>query len=400
MENGSDLAEFLRAVDVFSTEYVNDPAATWDALRAECPMAHTPLNGGGWLPTTFDDIAAIAYDTEHFSSRDTGVAPTPEGVNLLTTPPITSDPPFHTDARRILLPFFSPKPVAEIEGRTRSIATELLDALEGEEFADAAGAYAQHIPVRVIAAMLGLPESDEEQFTQWTVDLLQSLPSEYERRAAGARAMLNYFREKVELRRQEPSEDLISQLLATTMVNGDPLTERHIVGTCFLLLVAGIDTTWSSIGASLFHLASNRADRERLVAEPELLPTAIEEFLRAYAPVTMARETVSDTEVAGCAVSAGQKVFLPFGAGNRDPSKFDRADEVLIDREENRHFAFGIGIHRCLGSNLARMELRVALEEWLARFPDFELAPDAQVEWGGTQVRGPRAVPVVLRSHG
>ena len=195
-------------------------------------------------------------------------------------------------------------------------------------------------------------------------------------------------------RRANPRDDLISKLQAETLPNGDPLTDKHILGTCFLLLVAGIDTTWSSIASNLLHLASHEDDRRRLVEEPELIPTAVEEFLRAYSPVTMARVAAEDTEIAGCPVMAGDKVFLPFGASNRDPEMFDRPDEVVIDRQENRHFAFGIGIHRCLGSNLARMELVVAMEEWLKRFPEFSLAEESEVQWGGTQVRGPRSVPI------
>ena len=145
-----------------------------------------------------------------------------------------------------------------------------------------------------------------------------------------------------------------------------------------LLLIAGIDTTWSAIGSSLWHLASHPDDRRRLVAEPELMPTAIEELLRAYAPVTMARMVAKDHDFHGCPMKADEWVLLPFPAANRDPELFDRADEVVIDRLENRHAAFGLGIHRCLGSNLARLELRVAVEEFLARFPEFELAdPDA-----------------------
>jgi cytochrome P450 len=132
------------------------------------------------------------------------------------------------------------------------------------------------------------------------------------------------------------------------------------------------------------------------VAGPDLIPTAIEEFLRAYAPVTMARVAATDTEVGGCPVHAGERVLLPFPSGNRDPEMFDRPDEVIIDRAKNRHFAFGIGIHRCLGSNLARMELRVAIEEWLGRFPRFALIEGTEVQWAGTQVRGPREIPVTL----
>ena len=159
-------------------------------------------------------------------------------------------------------------------------------------------------------------------------------------------------------------------------------------------MVAGIDTTWSSIGSSIWHLEQHPADLQRMVNEPELLPTAIEELLRMYAPVTMARIVSQDAEIGGCPVKAGDSVLLPFPAANRDPEVFPDADKVIIDREENRHVAFGLGIHRCLGSNLARLELRVAVEVFIQRFPKFELANPSSVTWSLGQVRGPRKLPV------
>ena len=161
-----------------------------------------------------------------------------------------------------------------------------------------------------------------------------------------------------------------------------------------LLLIAGIDTTWSAIGASLWHLAQHAERPPRLVAEPGLLPTAMEEFLRAYAPVTMARLVKEDMHWRGVDMKADDWILLSFPAANRDPAQFDRADEVVIDREVNRHAAFGLGIHRCVGSHLARMELRVALEVWLERIPEFTLADPAGVRWAPGQVRGPRTLPL------
>jgi cytochrome P450 len=381
--------------DVADPAYESDPYPIWDELRQSCPVAHTERRGGAWLPTRYEDVAAVAYDTETFSSRDVGVLPPMEGTTLLSAPPITSDPPFHTAARRIVLPFFSPRSVEKLEHKTRSICLELLDAIGDAPTADAAGDYAQHIPVRVISHMLGIPEEEEATFTDWAIRIFQGAATNPDDGRAATKEILAYFEEQVEMRRRERSDDLISFLLDADL-EGDPLTQKHILGTCFLLLMAGIDTTWSGIGASLWHLATHRDDRDRLVAEPELIPTAVEEFLRAYSPVTMARVATQDTEIGGCPVHAGDRVLLNFPSGNRDPEKFGQPDEVIIDREQNRHFAFGIGIHRCLGSNVARMEMRVAIESWLERFPRFELAPDAEVRWGGAQVRGPREVPVVL----
>ncbi len=381
--------------DVGDPGYQADPFEVWDELRATCPVARTQRRGGAVLLTRYDDIAAVAHDVETFSNVDPSVLPLVPGAGLLTAPPITSDPPFHTESRRILLPFFSPRAVDQLEPATRDICDALVDELAGCDTADAAADYARHIPVRVIAHMLGVPPAEEDRFTDWAVRIFQGGTEDQRVIRAAVREVLAYFAEQVESRRVEPRDDLISHLLEAEL-DGAPLTDRHILGSCFLLLLAGIDTTWSAIGSSLWHLAAHPADRDRLVEDPGAIPTAVEELLRAYAPVTMARVTTTDTEIAGCPVGADDKVLLSFPAGNRDPDRFDRADEVVIDRERNRHFAFGIGIHRCIGSNVARMELRVALETWLARFPRFTLRPGAEVRWNGVQVRGPREVPVTL----
>ena len=206
-------------------------------------------------------------------------------------------------------------------------------------------------------------------------------------------AIAAFFFEALEQRKREPGDDLVSDLLQAE-VDGGPVPDVHVLGTLALILVAGVDTTWSSIGSAMWHLATHDDDRRRLVAEPELIPTAIEELLRAYSPVTMARISNVDTDVGGCPVHAGDRVLLNFPAANRDPAAFERADEVVIDRRLNRHIAFGVGIHRCAGSNLARMELRVAVETWLQRIPEFHLVDGAEVTWAGGQVRGPRTLPV------
>jgi cytochrome P450 len=196
-----------------------------------------------------------------------------------------------------------------------------------------------------------------------------------------------YFQAEIEKRRAAPGDDLISYL-TTVRIDGAPLGEDHLLGTLRLLLIAGIDTTWSAIGASLWHLAQHPQDRKRLAGEPDLIPTAVEEFLRAYAPVTMAREVVKDTTIDGCPFKPGQMVLLSFPAANRDPAVFPDADRVVIDRKENRHAAFGLGIHRCIGSNLARMEITVRAAGVVAAHSDSP-RPGRQ----GDLVRGDGAWP-------
>ena len=165
-----------------------------------------------------------------------------------------------------------------------------------------------------------------------------------------------------------------------------------------MLLIAGIDTTWSAIGSSLWHLAQNPADVERLRNDPDVMIFALEEFLRAYAPVTMARLVKQDVELNGCPMKEEDFVLLPFPAANRDPEFIENADKFIIDRQVNRHSAFGLGIHRCLGSNLARLEVKVAIEEFVNRFPDFSFPPEGdQTKWSVGQIRGPRQMPILIR---
>ena len=176
----------------------------------------------------------------------------------------------------------------------------------------------------------------------------------------------------------------------------DRIPDGDMAKMLFLLLLAGIDTTWSALGHSFLHLATHDDDRRRLVAEPELIPTATEEFLRAYSPVFIGRIATTDTELGGCPVREGEWMLLNFPAANRDPEVFDRPDEVLIDRQRNRHAAFGLGVHRCLGSNLARLEMNIAIEMLLERFPEFKIVPDHEPGYSAGIVRGPRSVPVTF----
>ena len=243
--------------------------------------------------------------------------------------------------------------------------------------------------------MLGLPEEEGDRFRKWIHEILEAGITRPDILMKAMGETSAYFQAEVEKRRADPRDDLITQL-AHAKIDGQPITEDHLLGALRLMLIAGIDTTWSAIGSCFWHLAQHPEDRRRLVAEPDLIPTAVEEFLRAYAPVTMAREVVKDTTINGCPMKSGEMVLLSFPAANRDPEMFPDADRVVIDRKENRHAAFGLGIHRCIGSNLARMEITVALQEWLKRIPDFRLDPSAKVTWSEGTVRGPRKLPVLF----
>jgi hypothetical protein len=380
-------------------EWSADPYPIQDDLRQRCPIAHTERFGGGWLPTRYEDVAAIAYDTERFSSRAIimgNFRPPREIAPVGGSPPISSDPPFHHDARKLLLPAFTKAAVARQEPATRAFCHSLIDTFEGRDVVDAAYDYAQHIPMRVIADMLGFPAEDGPQFREFVENTLEGVNLPPEERIARMTMLSDYLLAQVHDHIDHPREDLTSYLLNAELY-GHKLEPWHVVGTMTLLLIAGIDTTWSAIGASLWHLAKTPDDLQRLVADPRLLPTAMEEFLRAYAPVTMARLVKEDMHWRGVDMKADDWILLSFPAANRDAAQFDRAGQVVIDREVNRHAAFGLGIHRCVGSHLARMELRVALEVWLARIPRFSLDNPSAVTWSAGQIRGPRALPLRIR---
>ena len=311
----------------------------------------------------------------------------------LPAPPITSNPPWHKPEKSVMLPFFTAKEMAKLEPKARNICNVLIDRFIDDGQCDAAQAYTRHIPVRVIAHLLGVDENDGDRFIEWIHQILEVGVRRNEAFMQGMMEMTAYFQAEIDKRASTPRTDLITVMMHAEC-DGEPWAPERILGALRLLLIAGIDTTWSAIGSSLWHLARHPADRQRLLEDPSLIPVAVEEFLRAYSPVTMAREVAADTELSGCHFEAGQMVLLPFPAANRDPAAFDRPDEVIIDRQPNRHSAFGLGIHRCVGSNLARMEMRVAIEEWLKRIPDYRL--DGEVTWSEGTVRGPRSLPFVF----
>jgi cytochrome P450 len=379
--------------DHLDPRWVNDPYPIWDALRGTCPVAHTERYMGVYFPTRYEDVRAVAYDTEHFSSRRIVVRE--NQPPRIPAPPITSDPPGHRADKNLLLPAFTPDQIKRHEPRARAICGKLIDRFAGKAGCDAAVDYAQELPVRMIAHMMGLPEEEGDLFRRWIHELLVAGITQPALLMRAIEESSAYFAAEIEKRKGAPGDDLISYL-AAVRIDGQPLAPEHILGSLRLVLVAGIDTTWSAIGSCFWHLARHPEDRRRLVAEPELIPTAVEEFLRAYAPVTMAREVVKATTIGGCPFREKQMVLLSFPAANRDPAMFPDADRVIIDRTQNRHAAFGLGIHRCIGSNLARMEIAVALQEWLKRIPEFSLAPDAEVTWSEGTVRGPRKLPVVF----
>lgn len=390
-----DVDDWATDFDHTHPEYTADPYSIWKDLRESgCPVAHTERFHGVYLPTRHEDISAIAHDTEHFSSKSVLVSETAVAdLGEFRSPPITSDPPEHQSHRRALLPAFSPKAIEKWLPITRDICRGLLDDIGDVRSCDGSEDYAKHIPVKVIARMIGIPEEDGDMFRRWVHELIEIGPYDLTVARSATMEMFDYFGDFVDARRTERQDDLVTFLLEAEM-DGEPLADHQISGGLFLLLLAGIDTTWSTIGSALWHLGHHPEDRRLLAADPGAFDSAVEEFLRFYSPVTMARVVTDEVDVSGTTLCPGQRVLLPFPAANRDPDFMPDAEEFRIDREVNRHSAFGLGIHRCLGSNLARMEVKVALEEWFARFPEFELTDPGSVTWSAGQIRGPRTIPL------
>jgi cytochrome P450 len=382
--------------------YNKNVHALWESMREKCPMAHTKRYGGTWLPLSYEMVRAIAYDPEHFSSEGvlvgTDKPPVPRPVGA--APPITSDPPFHTQARRLLLPSFSSKKISLMEDDIRHLCQDLLNRLvidSSTSTIEVSSNYARLIPMNVIIKMIGLPLQDSELLFSFIKDLTEDVNLSPEKLMENRDRLDAYLDIHIADHRKNPRDDLISYLI-NAQLDGKNLDEQHIRGTIGLMFIAGIDTTWNMIGSTLWHLGHNPDDLTRLINEPEVMDTAIEEFLRAYAPVTMARIVTEDFEFYGHDLKKDEWVLLPYPAANRDPEAFENADTVQIDRGANRHTAFGLGIHRCIGSNLARLEFRVAIEEFIKRFPRFELANADEIEWSVGQVRGPRTLEVRILS--
>jgi cytochrome P450 len=399
-EMGDDVRRLVDRFDHHDPAYAVEgaPAAIFDEIRSGCPVKHTDAWGGYWVVTRYDDVATVAKDPATFSNRRSVTIPPslPDDAPMPEKPlgiPLMVDPPEFGEWRRMLNPWFSPQTTERLVPGMRELTNRLIDEFVETGSADLYDDLVSPMPAITICRIVGLPEEEWHSFADPVHESLQRHPSEQlsgdaqaaysSRHAASAGRML----EIAEQRRAEPKDDLLTHLVQAE-VFGRPLEPMEIAQIANIMVAGGVDTTTNAVGAQLVHLGRNPELRRRLAASPELIPSAIEEFLRVWSPFQgLGRFVLRDTVVGGQEIKAGEKVWISWQAANLDPAEFPDPHEIVVDRQPNRHIAFGLGIHRCIGAHLARAEMRVVLEELLRRVPDFEvgdarLQPDCGLIYG------------------
>jgi hypothetical protein len=387
------------ARDRFGDAFWRDPYPTLALLRAEAPVCRVDLaDGPVWLVTRYDDVRAALADPRlsknwrHLLPPGARADAPVERIPMM----LLLDPPDHTRLRRLVTRSFTARRMAALRPRVAEIAAELLDAVPVDAPFDLVERYAFPLPVQVICELLGVPAADRDRFGAWSRVLIdQSSPAAEQDATAQLHA---YLAELIARKRVEPDDALLGALTRVADDDGDTLSEPELVAMAMLLMIAGHETTTNLLGNAVFGLLAHPDQLALLRARPELMPRAVEEFLRFDGPVWNAtyRFTTEDVELGGVTIPAASAVQLTLGSANRDEARFPDAARLRIDRDAGGHVAFGHGIHFCLGAPLARIEGEVALSALLRRFPRLELAvaPAELVYRRSTLVRGLRALPV------
>jgi len=378
----------LGTFDIWDDEQAQHIYAIFAEMNRRAPVTWTASHGGHWVVTGYEQVREVGQDWATFSSAHGVQVPS---VGLESTPPITVDPPLQRLYRRPLAPFFSPSAARDSEAATRRHADALIDRFIDRGRCDLAADYAERlVPLVFFDEVLHVPADALDRFVTKFVHP-GSTPRDHTAVAP------EVARDLIALRRAMPPQGDLIDAVFTAEIDGQPITEDEILGVIVLLLLGGTDTTRNVITSSLHYMALDPRVRAMLIEDPGRTERAVEEFLRMFASVqTIGRTVMRDTSIAGEPIPAGGKLVCALAAANRDPAEFGHPEEFDIDRVSNRHFAFGVGPHRCLGSNLARMEIRVAIERILARIPTYELAPGWAYRRRGGFVHGPETLEVVF----
>jgi cytochrome P450 len=345
-------------------------------LRRTCPVAWSNSHGGHWVLTRYTDIHEVNRCPQLFSNNPVGIPPNLGQDQPLI--PLEIDPPEHTSYRHILTPLFSPSRMNALEPQIRSLVTELIDRFAARGECDFIAEFAKPLPAQVFLGLMGWPQEDAGRLLKWTYDVIEGKPGgtdeeSNEVRTAAGLEIYTYFAELLDNAYEQPGDDIISQLTRARYEGERELSQFEILNIVFIVMLGGLHTVTGTLGNSLIYLAEHPDQRDRLAADPALIPSAVEELLRWESIVAPARRVTEPVTLGGVEMQPGDRVLLALGAAGRDPEEFPDADDVVLDRVPNRHLAFGSGPHRCLGSHLARVELKVALEEIHRRLPDYEL---------------------------
>ena len=387
-------------------EFVADPYPTYRRMREEDPVHQSPM--GFWVLTRYEDVVASLKDPrmikepiQAFVAARFGLQVPPTGMGMSM---LDRDPPDHTRLRGLVSKAFTPRVIEQLRPHIQQIVDGLLDKVEGEPGMDLIEQFAYPLPVIVICEMLGVPVADHERFKGWGLDIARGLDaillppdSPVAQRSMQARhALAAYFRELIAERRTAPRDDMLSGLIAAEEA-GDKLTEDELLATCILLLVAGHETTVNLIGNGSLALLRHPDQRKRLQEDPGLITTAVEELLRFDGPVQRtARIPSEDVTFGGKTIGKGEMVMPFIGAADRDPAQFPDPDRLDIGRTDNRHIAFGWGIHFCIGAPLARVEGQIAINTLLKRKPKLALATDKPEHRQSLTLRGLSHLPVAF----
>ena len=370
--------------DHHSVDFATDLWEVYDDLR-EARVAYSETYGGFYVLSHYEDVRAAARDDETFSSDREVVLPA-TGVGRLV--PLNADPPDLQRYRSALYPYFTLRAAEAMAPDIRRFTNLAIDAFVSVGRCDLITQLAAPVPAMTTLELMGLPPEDWAILAGPLHDLI-AYPSDdpkHESARAGVWAIRERFTAEVAERAAAPRHDMITHLIG--LEREGTLSRAEVVDLLMMVTIGGFDTTMAAIGSALLYLDQHPDERRRLAADPALLPPAVDEFLRFEAPVQgFARTVTRDIEIGGCPIPAGETVFLLWGSANRDPAAFDRADEMVLDRRPNRHLTFGVGGHRCLGAHLARVEMRVVLEETLARLTDLTIV--------GDEVRWPRSVGIL-----
>lgn len=370
-------------------------------LSAKGPIVHSSAYGGHWIVTGYAEAHAVLRDPATFSSYPNNLVNAGDGKFI----PVEIDPPEHTAYRKALQPLFSPTRMKALEPRIREVINQLIDGFAARGSAEFISEFAHELPTSVFLTLMGWPLVDAAMFTEATDTALVGKPGATDEenvvfRQQAAQQMFAYFAEVIADRRAHPDvTDVTSAIINTPLeIDGQvrPLTDDELCRMFFLLLIAGLHTVQGSLAWAVMHLSARPEERQKLIDDPALLPTNVEEVLRFEAAVSMGRRALRDITLAGVPISEGDQLLVILAGANRDPSEFPEPDQLHLDRSPNRHLSFGAGPHRCLGSHLARIELRIALEEIHRRIPDYRLDPDKPALSHATSVRGVVALPILF----